>query len=190
MIGYLKGHLLAKDEGMLLVDVSGVGYEVFVAPRIAQPFKVSSPVSLWIYNHIREDGNSLFGFTNKEEKHVFLALLKVNGIGPKMALNILSSCSLEHFTAMVRDENIKALKTLPRVGIKMAQQIVLTLKKQISDVLIGTDAKSRHLQQLTTALENLGYASLEIRQALTKIKIKEDLQEDIKQALSLLSASA
>lgn len=189
MIGFLKGKLLLKQGTIFIIDVSGVGYEVQVSQTTAQKFTQSLSISLWIYSHIRQDAIDLFGFSNMEEKQFFLSLLKVNGIGPKMALTVLGSCSLEQFAMMIRDENIKALRALPRVGIKMAQQIVLALKKQVSDVLIGSNEQSRHNQQLTTALENLGYSPAEIREALTKIECGKDLQVDIKQALSQLKPS-
>ena len=189
MIGFLKGKLLFKQGNILIIDVSGVGYEVQVPQTIAQKFTQGLNISLWIYSHVREDAIDLCGFSSAEEKQFFLSLIKINGIGPKMALSILGTCSIEQFAQMIKDENIKALKALPRVGTKMAQQIVLALKKQVPDILIGQSEKSQHNQKVTTALESLGYTSKEIYEALSKMKMKEDLQEDIKEALSHLNGS-
>lgn len=190
MIGFLKGKVLSKTSSGVLIDVSGVGYEVQVSKSTLHFFNEGSPVSLWIYTSFRQETLELFGFSQKEEKHLFLSLLKVKGVGPRMALSLLGSCSLKEFVVMIRDENIKALTSLPRVGKKMAHQIVLTLKDEVSeDSLVGSSLESQYSRQLFTALESLGYGSSEIRGALSKIKWEEDLQKDLAQALSHLSSS-
>ncbi len=189
MIGFLKGKVLLKQGVSLVVDVSGVGYEVQVAKSIAEQLAQGSFVSLWIYTSIRQDSLDLFGFSHIEEKSLFLSLLKVNGVGPKMALTILGSCSLEQFIQMIKDENLKALTALPRVGKKMAQQIVLTLKEQVSHTLIGKSKDSQYSHQLIGALESLGFVPSEIRDVLSKIKWEQNLQKDLEQALTHLRSS-
>ena len=186
MIGFLRGNVVLRQGTGCVIDVSGVGYEVQVSKTVAETLALGSSVDLWIYTCVRQDALELFGFSQIEEKKLFLSLLKVNGVGPKMALTILGSCSLEQFVQMIKDENLKALMVLPRVGKKMAQQIVLTLKEQISDTLIGNSKKSHHTHQLIGALESLGFVSSEIREVLNKIKWEQDLQKDLEQALTYL----
>ncbi|MGI9548660.1 MAG: Holliday junction branch migration protein RuvA [Bdellovibrionales bacterium] len=186
MIGFLKGKVLSKRENDFIIDISGVGYEIRVSRSVAETLKLGSVVSLWVYTHFRQDHLELFGFSHQEEKQLFLSLLKVNGVGPKMALTILGACPLDQFVKMIKEENLKALIALPRVGKKMAQQIVLTLKEQVSDTLIGTGASHKHAHQLIGALESLGFVSAEIRGALNKMKWEKDLQKDLEQALTHL----
>ena len=187
MIGFLKGSLLSKENSSLLIETGGLGYEVQVSKLTAPEFSKGSFISLWIYTHIRQDVLELFGFSKLEEKKVFLSLLKVKGIGPKLALQILGSCSLSQFLNMIQEENIKALSALPKIGKKTAQQIVLSLKDQISD-LPGSKAKDPYWKTVAFALENLGFHSNEIRETLEKLKLTENLQEDLKQALLLLKS--
>ncbi len=189
MIGFLKGKILLKQGASLVIDVSGVGYEVQVSKSIAEQLTQGSLTSLWVYTCIRQDSLDLFGFSHIEEKKLFLSLLKVNGVGPKMAMTILGSCSLEQFIQMIKDENLKALTALPRVGKKMAQQIVLTLKDQASHTLMGKYKDGQYSKQLIGALESLGFVPEEIGDVLNKIKWEEDLQKDLEQALTYLRSS-
>ena len=188
MIGFLKGTLISQETSSLLIETGGVGYEVLVSNLTSQQFKKGGFISLWIYTCVRQDSLELFGFSNLKEKQLFLSLLKVKGVGPKMALRILGSCSLEQFVRMINEENIKALSALPKIGKKTAQQIVLSLKDQISDTLIGSSSKNPYGEKLVSALENLGFHSNEVKEALGKITWEEDLEKDLKQALALLKS--
>ena len=188
MIGFLKGSLIFQENSSLIIETGGVGYEVQVSKLTSRDFTKGSFISLWIYTHVREGALELFGFSKSEEKKIFLSLLKVKGIGPKLALQILGSCSLSQFTNMINEENIKALSALPKIGKKTAQQIVLSLKDQISDTLPGSKTKDPYWKTVVFALENLGFHSNEIRETLEKVKLTEDLQKDLKQILSLLKS--
>ena len=190
MIGFIKGTLIFQELNSLVVETGGLGYEILVSRTTSQKFKKGSLVSLWIYTCMRQDGLELFGFSALEEKELFLSLLKVKGVGPKLALLILGSCSLDQFIRMIREENIKALSALPKIGKKTAQQIVLSLKEKISDTLIGSSSKSPYGEKLFFALENLGFHSSEIREALSKVKWEENIEKDLKQALSILKDSS
>ena len=188
MIGFLKGTLISQELNTLLVETGGVAYEVQVSSSISQQFKKGSFISLWIYTSLRQDSLDLYGFSTPKEKQLFLSLLKVKGIGPKMALRVLDSCSLDQFVRMISEENIKALSALPTIGKKTAQQIVLSLKEKISDTFFGSPSKSPYGDKLFFALENLGFHSSEIREVLGKIKWEDDLKTDLKQALYFLKA--
>ena len=188
MIGFIKGILISQELNSMLVETGGVGYEVQVSRTTSQQFQKGSSVSLWIYTCLRQDVLELFGFSSPKEKEIFLSLLKVKGIGPKMALLVLGSCSLDQFVRMISEENIKALSALPKIGKKTAQQIVLSLKDQVSDTLVGSSSQNPYGEKLSFALENLGFHPSEIREALGKIKWEEDLKKDLKQALSVLKS--
>ena len=190
MIGFLSGTLISQELNRLLVETEGVGYEVHVSSLTSRQFKINNLISLWIYTCLRQDSLELYGFSTAKEKELFLSLLKVKGIGPKMALLVLGSCSLDQFIRMISEENIKALSALPKIGKKTAQQIVLSLKEQVSDTLVGSSSKSPYGEQLFFALKNLGFQPSEIRETIGKIKWEEDLKKDLKQALSLLKSSS
>lgn len=189
MIGFLKGRIISQDLNKIVVDTGAVGYEVQVSPAVSRQFQNGSFISIWIHSSFRQDNLELYGFPSEEEKGFFLSLLKVKGIGPKMALQILGSCSTDQFAQMIREENIKALSALPKIGRKTAQQIVLSLKEKISETFIGSSSKTPYGEKLFSALENLGFYPTEIREVLGKIKQEDDLQKDLKQALSLLKSS-
>ena len=189
MIGFIKGTVLFKKSNSLLVETGGVGYELFVPSNLIGTYEKGRLLSLWVYTSFKQDSLELYGFSSEKEKELFVSLLKVKGIGPKMALRILSSCSLENFARMIKEENIKALSALPKIGKKMAQQIVLSLKEKISDVPIGSSYKTPYREQLFYSLEKLGFQSSEIREVMSQIQGKEDLKQDIQQALSLLKIS-
>lgn len=188
MIGLLKGLLISAEGNCLLVETGGVGFEVHVPLDSLQNFKKGSFISLWIYTSIRQDSLELYGFPNLKEKQLFTSLLKVKGIGPKMALVVLGSCSSDQFIQMISEENIKGLSQLPKIGKKTAQQIVLTLKDKISDTWLGSTTQNPYREKLFSALKNLGFHPSEIHEVLRQLKWEEDLKKDLKQALSLLKS--
>jgi len=188
MIGFIKGNLISQESNSLLVDTGGVAYEVHVSSTTSKNFKKGGFASLWIYTCMRQDSLELYGFSQLKEKQLFMSLLKVKGIGPKMALLILGHCPLDQFVRMINEENIKALSSLPKIGKKTAQQIVLSLKEQLTDTLVGSSTQKPYGEKLSFALENLGFHPTEIREVLGKIKWEEDLKKDLKQALSFFKS--
>ena len=186
MIGFLSGKILHRSSTSLVIETGGVGYQIHVSGIVLSDCNHKNQLSLWIHTHFKNDILELYGFVTIEEKNLFLSLLKVNGVGPKMALTILGSCSLNEFIRFINDSNVKALTALPRVGKKTAQQIILALKDQASDVLLDEEAMG-YSEKVMQALESLGFSQGEIKEALSKIKWKEDLEEDLKQALTYLN---
>jgi len=184
MIGFLRGSVIHLEP--LIIETGGLGYEVHISKSSLSNIKKGSQISLWIYTCLRQDSLELFGFSNLKEKELFLSLLKVRGIGPKMALRILGSCSWNQFLKIIQDEDIKALSALPHIGKKTAQQIVLSLKENIPDTVIGSPSKDPASEQLFYSLEKLGFHPTEIKESLQKIKWEKDFKENLKQALSLL----
>jgi len=185
MIAFLKGIVTETTEEALILDVNGVGYEVFSSSKTLEDIAISKPAELWIYTYVREDVIKLFGFLDRLEKRVFLAFIGINGIGPKMALAIISATpSLNELLEMIEKEDVKGLVRLPRVGKKSAQQIILSLKGQWK--MGGFMEKNNTRQSVTSALLNLGFKGPEIQSALDQIKTSDSMEEDLKQALSYL----
>ncbi len=188
MIAFLTGTVTQISEDTSILNVNGVGYEVFASSKTLKNISLSEPAELWIYTHVREDSLKLFGFSTMLEKKLFLAFIGINGIGPKMALSLLSATpSLQALLEMIEEEDISGLVRLPRVGKKNAQQIVLALKGQLKEGwLEESEGKMKARRSLTTALLNLGFRSGEIRSALDQIKIGNNMEKELKQALSYL----
>ncbi|MBC6415518.1 MAG: Holliday junction branch migration protein RuvA [Bdellovibrionales bacterium] len=187
MIGFISGFIINLQP--LIVEVGGIGYEVQVSSNLLAGLKKRESLSLWIFTSMKQDSLELYGFSSLKEKEVFLSLLKVKGIGAKMALKILGSCTWNQFLTLIKEENIKALSALPKVGKKTAQQIILSLKEKISDdMLVGSQKKNSQRNQLYYSLEKLGFHSSEIKEALNKIKWNSDFKKNMKQALTLINS--
>ena len=123
MIGFIKGTVIFKNFNSLLVETGGLGYELFAPKSLVGACTKGQMISLWVYTCLKQDSLELYGFASAKEKEFFLSLLKVKGIGPKMALQILSSCALENFVRMIKEENIKALSALPKIGKKWLSKL-------------------------------------------------------------------
>ena len=201
MIAFLKGQVQEKGLDLAIINIQGVGYEVHVSAKTMQD--INQPVSkagslmssagevaLFIYTHVREDTLKLFGFSQKLEKQIFLALIGINGIGPKLALALLSSApSLKGLVQMIEEEDIKALTMLPRVGKKSAQQIVLALKGKLQENFSDLSAENTKTRKsLNQALLNLGFRTGEIQLALDQVQAEDNIETGLKKALSYLNS--
>ena len=193
MIGYLKGILVEVGVDTALIDVGGVGYEILASANTLSDLQalLSKEIIVWIHTHVREDAFQLFGFHSKEEKNLFLSLLKVNGVGPKMALSILSGGRVEQIHEMVESGNAKALSGLPKVGKKTAEQIILTLKGKL--VLIEpttSNAKKKGATshpEITSALLNLGFKPQAVEQFVATLPASSDVEDGVRRGLAALS---
>ncbi|MGZ3747694.1 MAG: Holliday junction branch migration protein RuvA [Pseudobdellovibrionaceae bacterium] len=191
MIGFLRGLLVEVAVDVSLIDVKGVGYEVLASGNTLSDLQsfIGQEIILWIHTHVREDAFQLFGFHSKEEKNLFLSLLKVNGVGPKMALSILSGARVEQLYEMIESSNAKALSCLPKVGKKTAEQIILTLKGKL--VLIEKkDQKKKAsgtLLEITSALLNLGFKPQAVEQFVSTLPQDAGLEEGVRRGLAALA---
>lgn len=199
MIAHLRGALLRKNTQAITLDNGGVGYEVHVplSTFYALP-ETGEEVQLHIYTHVREDVLALFGFYTQMEKNLFLMLISVSGIGPKLALNILSGIGPEELLeALARGDSFR-LQSIPGVGRKTAERMILELKEKAQKAL-GEErttegsteqaASQRLLEDGLSALVNLGYPVKTARVAVEKAGKKgasQSLEELIKEALRLL----
>ncbi len=166
MIGHLKGQLLNKKPNLVVVDVHGVGYEVQIPLTSFYELPAEgSEVALRIYTHVREDQISLFGFHTQREKDLFLKLISISGIGPKLGVSILSGAKVEELAQAIAEGNLPRLTAIPGIGRKTAERLVLELKSQMTPFLLPEQAqavreagKSDALQEdVLSALVNLGY---------------------------------
>ena len=187
MIAFVNGIVKIIRNDRVVLDVHGVGYEVYLANALSQ--KMNEELFLYTYQHVREDAILLFGFIKEEDYEVFMRLINVKGIGPKTAQTMLSVCSGKEMIEAIENDDIKRLKSLPGIGAKTAGQIVLDLKVKFVSLETSDSPVSNPVwTQVQDALLSLGYKTNQ----LTKIK-KEfentELGEDemLRQALILLA---
>lgn len=185
MIAYLSGNIKWIESNTVIVDVGGVGYETICSTNTIGDLSEGAKTALWIHTHVREDALQLFGFSSQVEKRLFENLLKVNGIGPKMAIQILSGAPLDRLIDFIEQQDVKALCQLPKVGKKIAEQMILTLKGKL--VLESTATKGRApTDELASALSNLGFKPYDIQEVLKDIDRKTPFEDQIRAALSTL----
>jgi Holliday junction DNA helicase RuvA len=198
VIGWLKGELVTRSlEGELIVDVSGVGYRLTVSPTLlAAVGERGSPVELHVHTHVREDAIVLYGFATAEERRCFEALLGAHGVGPALALAVLSALRPADLVRAVLDEDLGALCTVPGVGRKTAARLVLDLRSRLElpafagDGVPGSDGgPSEARGEVRAALVELGYGPDEIRRALEGGQAEGTVEELLRQALRELAGA-
>jgi Holliday junction DNA helicase RuvA len=166
MIAHLRGSLQSKSPRYLILDVHGVGYEVTVPLTTFYELPdLGNTVSFHIHTHVRENALQLYGFRTPQEKELFVRLMGVNGIGPRLAINILSGISAVELVATVRQEDVARLTVIPGVGRKTAERIIVELRDKLAGLAIPGESDLSTRQQTSTAvvddalsaLLNLGY---------------------------------
>ncbi len=195
MIGFLNGEVLHIDGDTAIIQAGGVGYEVSVTPAatIDLQMLLGKTMSLWIYTHVREDALHLFGFLQRAEKDFFIQLLKVNGIGPKSALTILSGAPLAQIQHWIEEGDAKALSQLPKIGKKTAEQIVLSLKGKLVKIessaatVKGKPLRAGNLKQIASALVNLGFKPQIVESFIETIPETSSVEDGIRSGLQKLS---
>lgn len=190
MIGFLRGVLLDVLPESALVDVGGVGYEVACSQISLSELegRKGDTLLLWIHTHVREDALQLFGFLSRAEKDLFLSLLKVNGVGPKLALGLLSGAPADRIVAAIESGDAKALSALPKVGKKTAEQIILTLQGKLVRVeKTSAPALPDNLQQIQSALVHLGFKSPKVSEFVSALSPSIGVEEGVRQGLNTLS---
>lgn len=133
MIGWLKGRLLEKQAPFLLLDVGGVGYEIQAPMTTFYVLPENGTVELFTHMVVREDAQLLFGFASRDERSLFRSLIKVNGVGPKLALAILSSIDAKSFVACVQHDDVHALTKIPGIGKKTAERLLIEMRDRLKD---------------------------------------------------------
>ena len=193
MIGYVNGELTVKAQNYVIVDVSGIGYKIFMTETEIEKLEIGQAVKVFTYMRVMEDDISLYGFLSNDELMMFELLISVGGIGAKTATAILSKISPSRFALAVISGDVNALKKLPGIGPKSAARIVLELKDKIKteDAIEGdTETQPTYtaaVQDAIDALQVLGYNRKSIEKAFEQEDLKDMSTEDIiKKGLELL----
>jgi holliday junction DNA helicase RuvA len=161
MIAHLRGRLFAKDPGHVIVEAGGVGYEVIISvPTFTSLPAEGAEVSLHVYTQVREDILALYGFLDLKEKRLFERLITVSGVGPRLAVTILSGLSPERTVNAIRAQDHATLTHIPGVGKKLAERLVVELKDKLEDMAVAPAAvvsAGPAAEDVLSALTNLGY---------------------------------
>ncbi len=203
MIGYLSGKLLEKEANTVIVDVGGIGYEVTIPlSTFYELGEVGEDVELRIFTYVREDTLQLFGFKTLREKELYLKLISVQGIGAKSGISMLSGMSADEIIVAIRTDNLARLTSIPGVGKKTAERIVIELRDKLNDLTTGetlatmdqgtrpVEAVDEVYDDALSALINLGYQQNAASKALKKA-IQEgtemSVQKLLRRSLQLLA---
>ncbi len=194
MYYYIKGTLEKKDNNFVVIDSHGVGYLIYTSLLSLDSIgNIGNSVTMYTYLNVREDAMELYGFTTIEEKEMFIRLISVSGVGPKVALSILSVTTPEKFAVAVITNDIKTITKASGVGPKMAQRVILELKDKLKtedldiDIDVSentTDTNSK--TEAISALVVLGYTSEMAKKAVAKVEDGLTTEEIIKKALAIL----
>lgn len=184
MYGYISGKITEINSNYVIIDNHGIGYQIYVPNPYG--FMLEKEYTIYTYSNIREDEYTLYGFKTKEEKELFLKLISVKGLGPKMALPMLATGSISLLEEAIETENINYLKKFPKIGDKVAKQVILDLKGKLNVINTGLFKREDHSNELSEALLGLGYKQADIKKIINKVNIELSVEEQIKEALKLL----
>lgn len=190
MIGFLRGKVVQLLTEYCLLDVGGVGYRVFIPTSTRSRLKAGEEAMLYTHLSVREDAMTLYGFESQEEYQGFQMLISVSGIGPKVALGILSSITVSKLFQAIHGQQIAVLTKLPGVGKKSAQRMILELKDKAAEldgaegeIEVPAEEIGDSLSDAAAALSSLGYSQAEISSVLRRVKEPVSTEEAVKYAL-------
>ena len=183
MYGYISGEIKEIEPSYVIIDNNGIGYLIYVPNPYG--FMIGKNYTIYTYTKVAEDEYSLYGFKTKEEKELFLKLISVKGLGAKMALPILATGSVKGVMDAIERENILYLKKFPKIGDKVAKQMILDLKGKLGSIT-PIEGEENTLDELTDVLKGLGYKEKEFKTVLPKIDVTLTIEEQVKEALKLL----
>ena len=186
MIGLIKGQIISTEPPVITIDVNGVGYEVHTP--MSTFYDVSSPnetITLITHLIVREDHHALYGFTTSSERELFRYLIKVNGIGPKLALTMLSSMDQQQLTQNIINNQVTALTKIPGIGKKTAERLVIEMRSKLEHLAIQTSPSddntlnSHATEDAIRALNALGYKPQEAKRAVNAVQSPEHNSEQL-----------
>ncbi len=198
MIAWLKGKLLEKQAPSLLLDVNGVGYELEAPMTTFYDLPAEGEeVAIYVHMVVREDAQLLFGFSSRQQRELFRSLVKVNGVGPKVALAVLSTLSAQELLQCMADEDYNQLCKVPGIGKKTAQRLVVEMKdrleKEFGDVALEaraqTGSATNSLNDAIEALVSLGYRPADAGRVVKSLDKELSSEDLIRQALRMLSGN-
>jgi Holliday junction DNA helicase RuvA len=192
MIAHLRGKLLEKHPNQAVVETGGVGYDVAISiPTFSELTSVGSEVSLHIHTHVREDQLALYGFGRPEEKQLFEKLITVSGIGPKLAMTILSGMAADDMANAIRGNDVARLTRIPGIGKKTAERMVLELRDKLPAVGAGQVREmpsfSGTQEDVLSALVNLGYQRAAAEKALSSVEKNVPFDAMFRAALAVMA---
>lgn len=181
MYSYIKGVITIIEPSYIVLENNGIGYLIYVSNPYS--YRINDNVTVYLYQQIREDENTLYGFKTKEEKNLFIKLISVKGLGCKMALPMLSGDNKDSILDAIESGNINYLKKFPKIGDKVARQIILDLKGKLE---IENKSDKKDLTELTETLKSLGYKPADIKRISKDIDPNLSIENQVKEALKLL----
>lgn len=179
MYDYIKGIVTDIRSSSIIIDNNSIGYIIYTPNPYS--FKIDNEYKVYIYHYIREDEISLYGFKEIDEKELFLKLISVKGLGPKMALPIIAMGSINGISDAINRENILYLKKFPKIGDKLAKQMILDLKGKLT----SNEEVNVNDSELIDALKGLGYKDKDIKEVSSKVNKESRIEDQIKEALRL-----
>jgi len=192
MIGYLSGKIISSKPTQVLLDVNGVGYRVNISINTFDKISSKEVVNLYIYTSVKDDSITLFGFYKEYEKEMFELLISISGIGPKLALNLLSGIEAGNLKEAIGIGDVSRIVAIPGIGRKTAERLILELKTKVGGVLVDGDHPVHHgvKQEAVSALTTLGYNNATAEKVVRQILSSSPtctLEELIKRSLSELN---
>ena len=185
MYSYILGKVVEVNSSYIVIDNNGIGYLIYTPNPYA--FKENEEYKVYLYQQIKEDEHLLYGFKNIDDKELFLKLIEVKGLGPKMALPIIAMGSVNGIADAINRENVLYLKKFPKIGDKLAKQIILDLKGKLEFIGVGiSDDIVDTENELKEVLIGLGYKEKEIKPVLARVDTSLTIEEQVKDALKLL----
>lgn len=180
MIGYIRGNLLNAADGVVLLENNGVGYEITCSASVYAKILSANGGEVYTFTSVKDDGISLYGFENIEEKNMFLKLISVSGVGPKMGIAVLSNMNLHDLAVKIATSDVKGLSAVKGLGKKTAERIILELRERVGETVINvqtgevcapdSSALSQEDEDAVIALTSLGFTRAECVAALGKAK--------------------
>ncbi len=183
MMNYITGKITLLESNMVVIENNGIGYSVFVPNPYS--YEEGEETTIYVYNQIREDEHSLYGFKSIDERTLFLKLLSVKGLGPKVGMGFFATGSISGIVDAIERENVLYLKKFPKVGEKLAKQIVLDLKGKLGEVSVAATNGADSFE-LVSVLESLGYKAVDINKIVPNVDKNKTIEEQVKDALKLL----
>lgn len=181
MYEYIKGKITDINSTYITLENNNIGYAIYTGNPYY--YQLDKEYKVYIYTQIKEDEHLLFGFKDQNEKDLFLKLISVKGLGPKMAMPILATGSITDIEQAIEKEDINYLKKFPKIGDKVARQIILDLKGKLAK---QDQTNINNSQELILVLENLGYKNNDIKKVIPSVNTNNTLEEQIKEALKLM----
>ncbi len=181
MYSYIIGKIKDQTSTQVILETGNIGYEINVPNPYS--YELEKEEKIYLYEHIREDEHTLYGFKNREEKELFLKLINVKGLGPKMAIPMLATGSINGIVDAVERENILYLKKFPKIGEKVAKQIILDLKGKLTKT---ENEEINTKEELIEVLKGLGYKEKDYKTIISKVNNELKIEDQVKEALKLL----